>query len=652
MALQGSKKRLLKEVIKYYVDTTGSEYDDFITSLQQTRGEEQEGLDYPAWLAVRLYGMLKNAEISLSDCIENKDIIRSAIKEDESRQGGEFYTPEVWAADGREYLKYLLGDQWGKVNIWDAAAGTGNLLKTLDYPADKVFMSTLLPEDVTLIKSVLPDYEVFQCDFVNDIDYDEYNMRFSEKLPPRLVEILRNNEPLVFYMNPPYKVAGAKSSDVGAHMVSHGMTKCAQDIFHQFMYRILMLKRTYKHTNMYVGVFGPLTMFHSKMIEDLFIDFKSEFRFGGGFCFDAGHFSNTSESVGWVVGYTTWTTKQEGEEDRPVVLDAKELDSTLKPVVIGSRPVTDIPENMHIWCRPKDVVQYKLLPQVTTYSNIAGHLAKAPTKAIGYMMSGNYVIRATRRACIASLPTPDNIPITQENFWRCVASFGVRRVYITRADPFNNSQFYSKPDMDREGFDSFVINLLPFLFFDTPSLCGAYRDLKVGGHNWNISNRLFPMSQEEAASVITDPVLLEDMKNFPAENQLILDMIKIARPHFSPEAERAFQCGIDLLKQSLSGTVRADYAQSQGVTDGKYPQSLQAWDAGIIQLRDTDMVPRGKDRELSRAMDELKYSLYDGIIKYQFIVDTAFQHTLEEDELERAADNDAEIIPAVPVNEQ
>ena len=84
MILHGAKKKLLKDIVKYYVDTTGKAYEDFINTIMENRGVIVPNMPYDAWLAAKCFEMLKAKEISVEDCIENKAVIHSAIKADKS----------------------------------------------------------------------------------------------------------------------------------------------------------------------------------------------------------------------------------------------------------------------------------------------------------------------------------------------------------------------------------------------------------------------------------------------------------------------------------------------------------------------------------------------------------------------------------------
>ena len=646
MILQGQKKRILKEIIRYYVTTTNKKYTDFITDVEESGQKPLATLEYSQWLALHAYQKLKENGITIPDIIENKDVINSAINSESSRNEGEFYTPEVWAKDGRQYLKDILGDQWGKVNVWDASCGTGNLMRTENYPKDKLFLSSLLPEDTKVINAT-PEYEgvtAFELDFLNGIDYNSAVTEFSDNLPENLRKKLEANEPFVFYMNPPYKTGVADRTDVGAVMSNIGMKKSALNLFHQFIYRVFMVKKFYNLTDVYLGLFGPITMFHSETVADLYNELKENFQFGGGFCFDATDFSGTSESVGWIVGYTTWKPKKDGDVDLDVRLTAKAVDSDDNILEIGERLVTDIDTQMHDWIDPVGVgVRDKNMPFVTMYRNFdTNQQLLTPREALGFIMSSNFVIRGTRRACVSSIPTKDSTPIVVENFERCLASFGVRRVYSYRQTSFNSCQYYSAPDVNKEGYQEFLYNLLPIYLFDTSTQFASYRnqktytsdgveDIKNPNNNWTSINRMFPLSEEEVRSIVTDENILKDINEHTAENSFILEKIQEYKPHFYNESKELFDFCCNIIRDSLKGNKRADFS---------YTNNLLAWDAGIVQIRDVEGFLSEEDtRTYLDLLKNLKKRLYSEIYKYGFLMDSSHPLTDGDDE---------EVVDAVP----
>lgn len=618
MILQGAKKRILRDVARYFTEKTGASYDTLILGMQPKGAVDLSTLSNEEWLAIKCGEVLRSNEITYEDCIENKDTIHAAISADKSRNEGEFYTPEIWAADGREYLKRLLGDKWGEAIIWDASCGTANLVRTMDYPPEKIFLSTLLEEDAEIVRGNLPHIppeNIFQCDFVNGIDYDQYNQGFSSKLPEALRKAFEANVPIIFYMNPPYKTMKSNISDVGAYMGDRGMAKCALDIFHQFMYRIVLLKEHYNLTNLYMGIFGPVTMFHSPMLEPLYTEFKHHFKFSGGMCFDAGEFANTSESVGWVVGYTTWAVRQPNEVvDSKMVLEAKKSENG-QLVTIGERLITQVEVNLHQWVKAQDIIdKSSFYPVITTFNKFAGTKMRSPQDFLGYLMSSNFVIRATRRACVTSLPNPDDIPITPENFERCMASLVARRCYAMQQNPYDNCQYYTPPNEEAEGYRQWLTDALPIFLFDNSAHHASYRESE---HGITWGNRFFPLTEAEAQSLVTDPVLAEDMANHPAVNGFALNYINIYLHKMSPLARQFYDHCVEMVRYSLQGTRRKDVNYATGIT---------AWDAGLIQLRFNEgFFPKEAEDLYVKLLHALKNELLAGAYSFDFLMKTGYE---------------------------
>lgn len=618
--LQGAKKKCLKDCVEYFCISTQLGYEDLLKRLTDKGKGELRNEEYPDWLANRIVDqVLKASDISLDECFENKDIMRAAVMADKGRQDGEFYTPEEWCADGRTYLKALLGDEWGKAVIWDASCGTGNLMRSANYPQENVYMSTLLPEDAEVVQEAYPGATVFACDFVDGIDYDDYNTMFSDKLPEGLVQRFKNNEHIVFYMNPPYKVGVAGRTDIGMMMNAHNMGKCGLDLFHQFIYRIISLRRFYNIKNMTFGVFGPVTLYHSRMLQPLLDMLFEDFQFRSGMCFKAGDFSGTSESIDWVVGYTVWSTWKDGEDrsaKNQVILDSKEATTNGEIAIIGKRLFKDIEINMDEWIRPQaDTARYIRMPVLKSCMTPNGQYANIRENAIGQLMTSNYVIRATRRAAVTTLPNTDGCDITEENFWRCVASFAVRRCYANNKDSFKNCQYYATPNINAEGYNQWLIDCLPIFLFDHSAIQASYRDFVAGKDNevWTVSNSLFPLSDKVARQFITDENILKDLENNPPKNQFLLSVLSQAQDKMGAEAKELYLAGLECIALSLQGTERANVG---------YPNCTIAWDAGLSQIRmSKELWNQEKEDKISNALTALKARIYREIFKFGFLMD-------------------------------
>ena len=72
--LTGYKKKLVKETISYFIDTTGLTSDNFILLVQRNNMKDEDTLGYNEWLAVKCFKMLKGHGISLADCLEFRNL--------------------------------------------------------------------------------------------------------------------------------------------------------------------------------------------------------------------------------------------------------------------------------------------------------------------------------------------------------------------------------------------------------------------------------------------------------------------------------------------------------------------------------------------------------------------------------------------------
>ena len=149
--------------------------------------------------------------------VERRDLL---VPQDVRERKGSFFTPQIWVEKAQETLAEVLGENWqDEYDIWDCAAGTGNLLAGLQNKY-KVWASTLDQADVEVIKerikngANLLESHVFRFDFLNG-SFDD--------LPDGLKAIVNNPErrkKLVVFINPPYAEAGNK-----AQMTARGKNK-------------------------------------------------------------------------------------------------------------------------------------------------------------------------------------------------------------------------------------------------------------------------------------------------------------------------------------------------------------------------------------------------------------------------------------------
>ena len=177
---------------------------------------------------------------------ERRDLL---VPQDVRERKGSYFTPQIWVEKAQQALASVLGENWSdEYDVWDCAAGTGNLLVGLPDKY-KIWASTLDQADVDVMHerikngANLLDSHVFRFDFLNDS---------FDNLPNGLKAIVQDPErrkKLVVFINPPYAEAGSTRSkksktgvsnatSVHGSEMAHLASFAKRELFAQFLARI------------------------------------------------------------------------------------------------------------------------------------------------------------------------------------------------------------------------------------------------------------------------------------------------------------------------------------------------------------------------------------------------------------------------------
>lgn len=504
--------------------------------------------------------------------------------------------------------------------VFSGNCGSGNLMRTSGHAGDKLFLSTLRKEDAEMVQGTFPDATVFPLDFLNKIDYDDANLEFFNQLPERLKEIFRNDEPLIFYMNPPYKSGSARGTEVGRYMCDIGLGKPACDIYYQFMWRVMSLVDRFNLTNCWFNCFGPLTFFTGSNAGILLEEFEHVFEFIDGMCLSAQEFNDTSESIKWGIGCTLWKSRGGYQRERlhhDILLDRKMKSPTGEIISTGKVLYAPPGEKLSNWVQPKDVIRYVPAPMMTSHVNFKGgeedptgkfapNSGKLADNALGTLMVGNTLTRSSDQSAILSMPTTiQYTSITPENFWRCVSSFVFRR--IIEADWDIAKKEISAPKEDAEGYNLWLLNALPMFLFEWKSLMSSIRNVNWNGTSYDVTNKLFYLSQDEVRAACTDQKILDDMALHPAENEFILQQIEFAKPYWVEDTAQLYEFCRNYTLFSYNLREKAGYTAG---TD--------AWDAGFQQIRSA-VWDETLEKELLERVARARDYLRKDIMKFGFV---------------------------------
>jgi hypothetical protein len=223
------------------------------------------------------------------------------------KRTGAFFTPSDWVNESHKMLEEALGANYREEYVfWDCSCGTANL--TRDYSFKELYLSTLEQTDLNIITEAgyNPSATKFQFDFLND---------GFDKLPAGLLAALTSGKKIVFYNNPPYATAnnlafesGETKNGVAIDTMVNKMMKDAkigassQQLYAQFMYRVMRIIEQYKLKDAVMATFSKSAFIANGSFED----FRKSMnvKFVDGMVFQANHFADVSDS--WGIAFTVF----------------------------------------------------------------------------------------------------------------------------------------------------------------------------------------------------------------------------------------------------------------------------------------------------------------------------------------------------------
>ena len=635
-------KNITEQAIQYYVRVTGNTWSKFFDELDSATLDSLENQTGSMWYTHMLLNTLNSNGVDINDLKINKDTIKALFDEEGRKSNGEFFTPEKWCKEGRKYFDKYIPNWREEYYIWDICAGTGNLVRTCESnDRSRIFLSTLQEDDVALMKST-NDFEncnIFQFDFLNYISISNIDEDFLHNLPEGLQDVILNNKPLIIYANPPYRAGKNSATEIGRYM---GITKndptfeytdftiASYDLFYQFCFQVMCLAARYKLTNMYYCFFGPLRFFTGMSANVLLKEFEHVFEFQDGMCLSAAEFNDIGKEVSWGISCSLWKSygeyRGEKKDDyhKDILLDKRYVTPDGKIESSGKILYDRAKLSLADWAKPHAgaVEFYKNVPVMTSFHTFKGGepldnkvymSMKAPDgdNYIGTMMTQDNLARNSRKSAILSYPSPiTSMPIMKENFWRCIASFALRRVGVN-VDWSLTKRDLSAPNTNIEGYTKWLHNAIVLSMFEYKAMQSSIHHA-VDAHTGEIhvvQNHMFYCTPEEVRKYCHDERILADLEKYEHSSDFFLEQINIAYPDFDEPAKELFDwCKTYTL---------ASYDFRKQVN---YKCSLDAWDAGFQQIRCALWKEELTD-EFSGRLSKLRDYLEKDIFKFGFIKD-------------------------------
>lgn len=525
-----------------------------------------------------------NIRYSLVEENDFNSIKDRLIEDTQRRYNGEFYTPTLWANEANKELGSILGENYKKeFLVWDCAWGTGNL--TRDYYFENLFCSTLNKEDLNLGEGYNKNSIKFQFDFLED-GIEENKVLFPKEIEAQLKE----NNKILFFINPPFAEASngkfknkidkrnTSKTKIRECMIKYGFKEESQQLYCQFLFRILKFKLDYKLDNLYIGIFTPLLFFTGKRFDDFRQLFFKYFKFESGFLFKASNFADVSKE--WGVAFSIFSSG-ENIDNKNFLFKIKDLNNIGKIKEIDSKIYynLEIEERCSNWIKDRKIKNEKENILLKSSLNYENQTRIVDEDDLGYLLNdSNNVYANAQGVYILSCPVKRHIkctPITKYNYEKCFSLFAARR--LIKSDWIIQKLEYKIPDENHEDYKEWVGDSIIYSLFESKSMQSSLRNIKVDNKNYDICNSFFFMSNKEIKSLankFNNREIYNDCIKYPNEKFIyeILENYKLSK-----EAEHVLDKAKELVILSFNDRDNFNKISPE--------YNINTWDTGWYQIK-------------------------------------------------------------------
>lgn len=436
------------------------------------------------------------------------------IVDADRRNSGDFWTPTMFVDYAHDMISKKLGEDWKeKYVVWDNCCGSLNL--TRDYKFGELYCSTLYQSELNIGADYNPEATKFQFDFLNDEIVSKNSLLgvYNDKLPKGLKDALINNKPIVFFINPPYATSankmgvdasskkGVAKTMVNSVMLSDKIGASSQNLYAQFLYRILMIKREFNLTNCHIAIFSPTLFLSGPSWEKFRTVYLNEFTFDSGVQFKASHFADCSDS--WGISFSLWHNGETFEKNN---FNYTLIDNENGEIVeVGNKVIYNIDglKTASDWCK-EPIKKIKTFETINCSSGIKIRPEMSDNRgtnfegSFGYFLNaGNNVDMNTQKVSLFTMAygNGNGHGINTDNFDRCTALFSARK--LIEKNWVNSKDEYLAPNTEHPAYNEFVNDSLIYSLFHSSSNQSSLRNVDYKGKKWDIKNEFFWLSNKE-----------------------------------------------------------------------------------------------------------------------------------------------------------
>ena len=504
------------------------------------------------------------------------------IEDTNRRNKGEFYTPTLFVDYAHKMIAEQFGEDWKeKYVVWDNCSGTKNL--TRDYYFKELYCSTLENAELAISDRYNREGVSFQFDFLNDS---------LDKLPQGLKSALEENKPIIFFLNPPYATSASGKGKEGKGGVSNTMVYdsmnknkiggASQNLYLQFLYRIMMIKEQYNLTNVHICLFSPLNFLSGANRKSFRESFFKDFSFNDGVLFKASHFADVADS--WGISFSIWNC---GKNTDNANFNFKLIDNIDGDIqIIGEKLIYNLDNELNAadWLRSelKEIKENKVLfPHLSNAIKVVDkeNQTLLPNSLGSICALANNVDKSVQGVAIfSSIQTQGTACISNSiiplNFEKCVSLFSGRK--LVESNWINSQDEYLAPNTESEKWQEFVNDSIVFSLFSNHSQQSSLRQVKYKDKLWDIKNEFFFMSKNDIMQLANDYGFDFTFNDANVSNERYV-YTKLQGIELSEEAKTVLDKAIELTKASF---------KYREMFDEEHPEyQIMNWDCGWYQIK-------------------------------------------------------------------
>jgi len=389
-------------------------------------------------------------------------------------------------------------------------------------------------------------------------------------------------------------------------------TSAIKQLYVNFLYRIILIKRMYGLTNLNLFIFTPQGLLSMPSFKEFRTIFLKEFQFIKGFSMPLEEFSNTGKGL---ILLSLWRCGETEKKDLFYFTD-KILDND-HVVDVADFSIYNCDYSNHIRnyisieeesCKKID------LPNILSKSpfSLNGITKIRPDFIFTLFAADGTSVWRKYFVTLSNMPFHSgSIILTKSNFYNGVIYFSSR--ILPEITKYNSVHEFMCP-IENDEFTQFKYDSIIYSMFNDRNKCFSYRNLNYQNKIWNVKNEFFFLSNQfiqDLANQYNFTELYQDTKIFNQERFVNIEIQKIMNK-LSPDALEVLNKATELVIRSFPDRIKLNFLKPEW--------NLSSWDASWYQislvLKETMKEDLNNFKELYKKFE---VRMREGVYKFGFL---------------------------------